>query len=816
MLCALICIVILFQIDPWTDGKDSIEDGWTRIRNPLLKYKRSYHYNKIPTVEDREKEKDEDEDEKYYGDYFDELNDDENDDGSRIVLQAIEVLDEMHSLNLFHFIYQNIANNQFNDPSIYYIMASSPSFRKAGEIASDHLLLMEARTALEQVQPSIQNLNEVIYKNVNNDDTLTRMKVSTVYNTGFLMPDSITNEGRRKNEERNSAALKKLDSYLFSHPLSVKILIKCKHFMHFDPIAAAMLIRDHSGQLARDLIGSSTATNHWYLNKNDEMVKITKYFSKYVAAKYMNKKKSKSRKERSFLRQRGRCNSKSCQRKQLKVNSGSMQVSPMMIDNYMNNYESYYEENEQTLPSYKTLQTDYNSIFHTKNGIKVNSVVNDLCWSGGRLSSLKSKSKKGKGLPYDNEYLFWIERFKQRENNIFFNDGLSIKIDSRIVYGEPSSSTIIETMLSIQDDMYNLNSLNFKKDTNKKLWKRKKKPKKKKNKFKRKKNSKDLNQVHSNYNHTPPSSLRTDYRQIRVAWFNDRAEFIGTAISPPILKNDTISNLLTEFAKNSGMALFRKHRANFLRVDEQVLNSINRMNMEFSVRFMEVRAHSIARVFAKSEPISHIPRLYDMHEYVHKMAYLRIEPYWRKSFKAIKESFYNDNLPQDHVGIEQFAYDHENQNSASLMGPRVFGEFKRFHFFTGGDTWENFWKSGSTVYDFHGQFNRATTKVKTKVIKTTVEPDGTTSSSTTVVHDKVLSQNAVHYRTSTEMSFVFNVVHYSVVEGAAYSDPFLVRVNNKDTTSRVMKKIQNVLHIPTDKIHGKLLWLIKVFSPYYG
>jgi hypothetical protein len=66
------------------------------------------------------------------------------------------------------------------------------------------------------------------------------------------------------------------------------------------------------------------------------------------------------------------------------------------------------------------------------------------------------------------------------------------------------------------------------------------------------------------------------------------------------------------------------------------------------------------------------------------------------------------------------------------------------------------------------------------------------------------------------MSFVFNVVHYSVVEGAAYSDPFLVRVNNKDTTSRVMKKIQNVLHIPTDKIHGKLLWLIKVFSPYYG
>ena len=44
------------------------------------------------------------------------------------------------------------------------------------------------------------------------------------------------------------------------------------------------------------------------------------------------------------------------------------------------------------------------------------------------------------------------------------------------------------------------------------------------------------------------------------------------------------------------------------------------------LRLVEVRAHSIRRVFGYDDHVSLIPSLYDKHQYVHKMAQLRAEP----------------------------------------------------------------------------------------------------------------------------------------------------------------------------------------------
>ena len=41
------------------------------------------------------------------------------------------------------------------------------------------------------------------------------------------------------------------------------------------------------------------------------------------------------------------------------------------------------------------------------------------------------------------------------------------------------------------------------------------------------------------------------------------------------------------------------------------------------MRLIEVRAHSVARIFGEHEPLSHVPCTYDTHTYVHKMAMLR-------------------------------------------------------------------------------------------------------------------------------------------------------------------------------------------------
>ena len=71
--------------------------------------------------------------------------------------------------------------------------------------------------------------------------------------------------------------------------------------------------------------------------------------------------------------------------------------------------------------------------------------------------------------------------------------------------------------------------------------------------------------------------------------------------------------------------------------------------------------------------------------------------------------------------------------------------------------------------------------------------------------DKVLHMNQRHtqWRTTlpTTSSFVFNVVHYSVVHGRPFGDPFVLTLTQQDTTKTVMDKIRHKLQ-PRQTIKG--------------
>ncbi len=69
-----------------------------------------------------------------------------------------------------------------------------------------------------------------------------------------------------KAKMQNAAAKGRLNAYLLTRRSAIVALNRCQQFMRDDPVAAGMLIRDHSGQLARDLIGSGLAANDWVSN----------------------------------------------------------------------------------------------------------------------------------------------------------------------------------------------------------------------------------------------------------------------------------------------------------------------------------------------------------------------------------------------------------------------------------------------------------------------------------------------------------------------------------------------------------------------
>jgi len=69
-----------------------------------------------------------------------------------IVHNAMKVLEDMHAHHLFAHVYEHIAFH-FEHPPLGEALKAAKSFYKASEYASNHLLMQEARKALNQLNP---------------------------------------------------------------------------------------------------------------------------------------------------------------------------------------------------------------------------------------------------------------------------------------------------------------------------------------------------------------------------------------------------------------------------------------------------------------------------------------------------------------------------------------------------------------------------------------------------------------------------------------------------------------------------------------
>ena len=210
---------------------------------------------------------------------------------------------------------------------------------------------------------------------------------------------------------------------------------------------------------------------------------------------------------------------------------------------------------------------------------------------------------------------------------------------------------------------------------------------------------------------------------------------------------------------------------------------------------MEVTDHSIARVFDPSEPLSHISKLYDTHQYVHKMAMLRIEPMWRKEkkktiLKKKENQCENEDIYDDDYNDVVDVNEHSEQDRVCFKGPRIFGDISRFARYGSGQsvlsiqpettqsTQQQKYFNKTIFYDMHGNFNEKNKRIQQREIKKYME----------ILDKEMPGKLSKTWRSSTSMSFVFNIVHYSVIHQKTHSDPFLMRVTSEDTTLDILQR----------------------------
>ena len=179
----------------------------------------------------------------------------------------------MHQLNLLSFVYKNIAM-QYNAPNLGIGMAMAFTFKQAAKMLSDHLLMHEARKALHALQKVGSNTNTDALQRTGrgNRGGASHMQniISSKGMTGYPMPGDASDSASESASERaeNEIAKLNIDAFLHKNVASFDALERCRNFMRVDPVAVAMLIRDHSGQLARDLIGTGISTNDWIKKHN--------------------------------------------------------------------------------------------------------------------------------------------------------------------------------------------------------------------------------------------------------------------------------------------------------------------------------------------------------------------------------------------------------------------------------------------------------------------------------------------------------------------------------------------------------------------
>ena len=770
------------KYDPWVDGRNG-KDGWIRVRNPALTRKertRSQKQNELLKRESRE------------------------DDGTIIINNAINVLEVMHSQGLLSFVYSHVGRH-FRHPPLTKSLSAADSFRQAAELASDYLLMHEARKALNALQPK---KGEIITTQLTS--TASMLLLSSKGMTSFPMPPTIASMYTNSEDEGSdeyAAARGRLNAYLLTTTASLDALEKCRNFMRDDPVGAAMLIRDHSGQLARDLIGSGTASNDWvHLNKTlwrDVKDTIDVALSNGIsfgakASTAMSNAHSRASMVRHWVRVKGRHGSKKARGR---LTKGHVKATSVTVDRILDGMREYWAKNEE-LQSLNEVEKGYASIFDYPGSLPTQ-LVGDVCDCNSASSLVDATSAAGtinkhhnrKFKRHDEEFLFWLERYKAREELILWNEGISITIDESIKYDPPSRGALIEAMYEqqlkmsmVEADEQNSKDKNEKSDKKgKKNKKRKKKKKKKKDKMKTKTmfsheeemgNYYEKHQGDTSWNNDmkstmalgslrkPASSHRTEYREIRAAWYNEKSEFVGALHSDSIRSNSTISDLIDSIRTSDALVKMDKRYAVWS--DPNIYVPAGDV-AQLYVRVMEVRDHSIARVFDPSEPLSHISRIYDTHSYVHKMAMLRIEPMWK---------------------IEE-----HDKDRVCFHGSRIFGELTRFASYGSGQI--GVW-SGPSSYEFHGSFdpeNTTGTYLLTndpslvEIEKKIQKKLPISYKKKAIVLSKFMDDSNKNWRYAKKMSFVFNMVHYSVVDRRAHSDPFLLRIDSMDTTRDVMLRV---------------------------